>query len=94
MASRKRTEITVETHEVLIIRRGDSPVRAWCVECSAEVPVIPVNEAVSLTGISMPGILAMVTTGEVHWVQAGTCTPLICLKSLVARLMVKPPEPP
>jgi len=92
MSLHKRTEITVETHEVLIIRRGDSSVRTWCTECNAEVRMIPADQAVALAGIGMNGILAMVAAREVHWAQAGTCTPLICLASLVARLAVKPHE--
>jgi len=93
MASRKRTEITVQTDELLIIRRGDSSVRAWCMDCSAEVRMIPASEAVALAGIDMAGILKMVASGDVHWVQGGTCAPLICLKSLVAKLTARSPEP-
>ena len=74
MASRKRTEITVETHEVLIIRKGDSSVRAWCTDCNAEVRMIPLDEAVGLAGVSITGLLQMSTAGEIHWLQAGTCT--------------------
>jgi len=94
MASRKRTEITVETHEVLIIRTSDSSIRACCTGCGADVGLIPPDEAVALTGIGMPAILEMVDAGDVHWVQTGTCTPLICLKSLVASLTTKGHEPP
>jgi ribosomal protein S5 len=86
MASRKRRAITVETHEVLIIRQRDSSIRAWCVECNAEVRMIPADEAMGLTGISMTAILDMASAGDVHSVQQGTCAPLICLKSLIARL--------
>jgi hypothetical protein len=94
VASRKRTEITVETHEVLIIRKGDPSVRAWCSDCNAEARMIPLDEAVGLAGVSISGILQMAAAGEVHWLQAGTCTPLICLRSLVERLTVKGREPP
>ena len=89
MASRKRTEVTVETHEVLIIRKHDSSIRAWCMKCNAEARMIHADEAIGLTGISMTAILEMVAAGDVHWVQAGTCAPLICLKSLIERLTLR-----
>ena len=92
MASRKKTEITVETHEVLIISQRDSSI-AWCVECNAEVRMILADDAMGLTDISMTAILDMVSAGEVHWVQQGTCDPLICLKSLIARLAPRSPDP-
>ena len=94
MASRKRTEITVETHEVLIVKRGDSSVRTWCFGCNAEVRMIGLAEAGALTGNSTTGMLEMIDAGEVHCLEAGTCDPLICLKSLVDVLTSKPHEPP
>jgi hypothetical protein len=93
MASSKRTEISVETHEVLILRKRDSSVRAWCFECRAEVRMIPADEAIALTGITMTAMLEMVNAGEIHWVWADVCAPLLCLKSLIARLAPRSPEP-
>jgi hypothetical protein len=93
MASRKRTEITVETHEILIIRSRKSSGRARCIGCGAEGRMIPADEAIALAGISMTSLLEMVNGGDVHWVQEGTCTPLICLKSLIARLATNPLKP-
>jgi hypothetical protein len=50
---RKRTEITVETDRLLIIRRRRT-VRFWCRECGREVVAVIVAEAGTLGGITRP----------------------------------------
>lgn len=40
----KRTEITVDTEEILVIR-GSRAGRAWCAECGREVDVLTPNDA-------------------------------------------------
>lgn len=46
MTTQSRTEITVETDRVLIIRRS---VRAWCRQCGREVDMLSLGEAEALT---------------------------------------------
>ena len=45
----RKTEITIETERVLIIRRSQSR-RAWCGECGREVDIVGLAEAAMLTG--------------------------------------------
>jgi hypothetical protein len=61
--------------------------------CGAEVRMISADEARALAGISMTAMLEMLRDGDVHWMQSGTCTPLVCLKSLIARLATNSLEP-
>jgi hypothetical protein len=93
MASRKRTEITIETHEVLIVRRGDASVRAWCSGCNAEVRMIGIDEAVALSGISIGAIAELVAARAVHGLRDSAGAPIICLKSLVDILTSKSVPP-
>ena len=51
MAAHKRTEITVETDRVLIIRRSRS-IRGWCPACSCEVDMVGLREAEAVTGLT------------------------------------------
>ena len=48
MTVHRRTEITVETERVLIIRQHRS-VRAWCQECGCQVEIVSQGEAEALT---------------------------------------------
>jgi hypothetical protein len=78
----QRTEITVQTDRILIIRRRRSR-RAWCQQCGREVDAIAAQEATSLAGseqLVLPG-----DPGSEAWhVCAGNDgEPLICLDSLL-----------
>jgi hypothetical protein len=50
---RKRTEITVETDRLLIVRRRRT-VRFWCRECGREVVAVSAEAAETLIGMSRP----------------------------------------
>lgn len=51
MTTGKRTEITIETDQILIIRRRSST-QVWCRECGREVNIVGLGEAGVLTGMS------------------------------------------
>ena len=50
MEVRKRTEITVETSEVMVLRRT-RVYRAWCAECGREVDMVGVPDARAIAGV-------------------------------------------
>jgi len=79
MAVHKRTEITIETDRITIIRRR-RVLRAWCAECGREVEMVDPREAEAIT----------VVTGSVlrdcaqwHIAQSQNGSGLICLDSLL-----------
>ena len=73
---RKRTEITIETEEVLVVRRS-SIHRGWCRECGMEVDMIPMSDARNLAGEGRE-------EGWHHHGERGR--ELVCLKSLLKSL--------
>ncbi len=78
MTARKRTEITIETNQLVIIRRQRST-RAWCQKCGCDVDVV---QAEILTGVAHPRLGG----GEVrkwHSVEAPDGSSLVCLPSLL-----------
>jgi hypothetical protein len=77
----KRTQITIETNRVLIIRRVRSS-RAWCQQCSCEADVVGLEEASVLTGMTQPALRECVETGKWHFSESSNGTLLICLDSL------------
>jgi hypothetical protein len=51
---RKRTEITIETYEIWIIRSSNGRALAWCPECGREVSLVTAEDLAVLT-VSMKG---------------------------------------
>jgi len=82
-----RTEITVETEQILVIRRSRAG-RAWCAECGREVDMVRVNEARVLSGDSRPSLTTQpMLPGSGggrgwHWSQSEDGAPLVCLESI------------
>ena len=83
VAGYKRTEITVETDRVWIIRKSHLT-RGWCVDCGREVDFVDVKEAAALCGVNEPLIFDTDDRG-CHCVQAADGSSLICLESLRLR---------
>ncbi len=81
MAAHKRTEITVETDRVLIIRRSRS-IRGWCPACSCEVDMVGLREAEAVTGLTGQALRDCGRTGRWHVAQGPDGGWLICLESL------------
>lgn len=78
MEVRKRTEITVETDEVLMVRRA-KVYRAFCAECGREVDMVGVRDAWAIAGVPKN-----VSTRSVKWhVCEQQETALVCMESLM-----------
>jgi hypothetical protein len=80
-AEHKKTEITIETDRILIIRRRRST-RAWCPECGGEVDMVGLAEAEAITGTMQPMLQDSAESREWHLAKGQGGTPLICLESL------------
>jgi len=79
MAAHKRTEITIETDRVLIIRRR-RVLRAWCPECGREVEMVDPREAEAITVVAGS---ALRDCAQWHIAQSQDGAGLICLDSLL-----------
>ena len=77
----KKTEITVETGRVLIIRRRGMT-RAWCEACAAEVDTVSLDEIAEINGV--PAALSLETLSRSwHYCEDADGAPRICLESLL-----------
>ena len=87
-AAYKRTEVTVETDRVWIIRKSHAT-RGWCAECCREVDMVGLNEAAVLLGKGAPPLtpnpmLPGCEDGRGwHWFQAPDGSLLLCLDSVL-----------
>jgi hypothetical protein len=82
MTAHKRTEITVETDRVLIVRRRRA-LRVWCPECGGEADMVGLGEAEALTGVSGQALHDRAQACRWHLAEGPNGTPLICLESLL-----------
>lgn len=83
MAAYKRTQIIVETDQVLIIRRRGC-VRHWCRECGRETDMVTLSSASLVTGVAQALLRYGARTGKWHKTETAGGSPLICLNSLLA----------
>jgi hypothetical protein len=81
MTVHRRTEITVETERVLIIRQRRS-VRTWCRECGCEVEMVSLGEAEALTKVSGQEVGEFAQAHRWHLSENQEGTRLVCLASL------------
>jgi hypothetical protein len=81
----RRTEITVETHQVLVTRRRGSLLEGWCVHCDQQVGMILVEEA-ALAGISLHAICRTMRAGRLHFTADASRPSFICLNSLLEQV--------
>jgi hypothetical protein len=78
----KRTEITVETDQIMVVRKRQRQVRSWCPECGREVDMVDLKEAESLTGMPQAMFSCGVGDRGWHWSQAEDGSTLVCVASL------------
>jgi len=77
MEVRKRTEITVETNEVLMVRRA-RVYRAWCMECGCEADMVSLLEARMIAGLP----LNLVRPAKWH-IYTDSGGALVCMQSFL-----------
>ncbi|HEY6305907.1 MAG TPA: hypothetical protein VI488_05530 [Candidatus Angelobacter sp.] len=83
MAAYKRTRITIETEQILIIRRR-SCTRQWCWECGRAVDMVDLEQAGALTGLARRRLRDCARTEKWHLAAAADGAPLVCLDSMLA----------
>jgi len=78
---RRRTEITVETHRVLSIRRRAPLPRSWCEQCCREVERVTPDEAAAISRVKPRAIYRRLEAGDLHFIEDGGVL-WICFQSL------------
>ena len=82
MKASRITEITVETHEVFVIRRQKKSFQAWCAECAATVQMAAPEQAAIIAGVTWLEIARRVEAGRVHFTEMSDGGLLVCVNSL------------
>ena len=79
---RKRTEITVETEEILV-RHAPQITKRWCADCGAEVSVATPEVASAIINDLVSSITQWIQAGNVHSAESPDGRRMVCLKSLL-----------
>ncbi|MCM3871929.1 MAG: hypothetical protein ND895_14695 [Pyrinomonadaceae bacterium] len=79
---RKRTVITIEKHRWTVVRSCRPSVVAWCERCGGHVRMVTPDQAAELAGTKPRAIYRRVESGDLHFVETGAGTLLICAGSL------------
>lgn len=66
---RKRTVTTIETHQIIIVRRPEGTTLTWCPACLNGVEMVPLEEAALLAGVSLRDICRRVGDNDFHFVE-------------------------
>ena len=82
MSSKRRTETTIETHQVWIIRRPESRKPAWCFDCTDQAAMLSPEEAMRMFGVSLRAIYRSVEAGRIHFSETPDGRLFVCLASL------------
>ena len=82
MAAKTKTQITIETDRMFIIRRRRAFIQAWCAVCSEVVRMAPPEDAAGRAGMSSREIYRAVEAGRVHFLETAEGLLLVCLSSL------------
>jgi len=73
-----RTEITIETHSITIIRTSGNPVSAYCEHCQETVTAFSPKQAAGFLHLTLAEICLLIQSGQIHLTQTGRGTGLIC----------------
>ena len=80
--ARRRTVTTIETHEVLIVRRMPRAKALLCLACPDESGMLTPHEAARLAGVSQITVYRWVEVGRVHFEETGDGGLFVCLAPL------------
>lgn len=83
MTNAKRILITTSIREIFIIRKiASGTLREPCAECAADVQMLTLDEAVTLTGTSTRELMWRAAAGQIHSVETASGHLIICKRSL------------
>ena len=79
---KRRTEITIETHDVLVIRLPPETGVTRCAECEADSGMLTPSQAAAVCRVSTRSIYGWVAARKIHFRETPEGALLICLHSL------------
>jgi hypothetical protein len=83
VAKKRRTEKTVEIHEVYVIRQTSGSLPALCVECpTGDAIMVAPEQAAVIAAVPVRTIYRWVETRMIHYKETPDGSLIVCVKSL------------
>lgn len=82
MIKKRKTEITIDTHEVCLVRGWRQGAPARCAECPDQPEMLTPEEAARLAGLSSRAIYRLVESGQIHSTETEVGSLFVCLAPL------------
>jgi hypothetical protein len=80
---KRRTEITIKTERLVILRRSRNINEAdWCARCAGPTRLLNVDEAAAVARSTSRAIYRRVEAAQLHFTETAEGRLLICLNSL------------
>lgn len=86
MATKRRTEIIVETERVIIIPSPTVPFYLWCDACSMQTEMVTPEQAAALVRVTPRTVYRWIEAQLLHFVEEPDGRLLICRNSLFGRV--------
>src|SRR5262245_11928556 len=77
-----RTEIRVETYELLVVRKRGNLARGWCEHCGKRVGMICLED-MTRAGLSQAAVYQQAEAGRLHFIEVPQSPLFVCLNSLM-----------
>ncbi|MEK6280727.1 MAG: hypothetical protein AABN95_10275 [Acidobacteriota bacterium] len=80
---KRKTEITIQTRRVLIVRRPSGTTRLQCHHCGPSVEMLPAGEAAAVTSFTERAVFQLAEKGHLHSTETPDGRLFVCLNSLL-----------
>ena len=94
----RRTEVTIETDEIVVIRSSQAAMQPLCLQCCDPVPMIRPEQAAEMVSANARAVYRWIEEGRIHSAETADGVVFVCPRSLfLAGLMrqvpvAKPPQ--
>lgn len=85
----RRTEITIETHSITIIRTKSKRFSARCERCGETVSAFAPEQFAAFLQLEIAEVCRRLETGELHLTETGRAVALICGNSEKQEIQIK-----
>ena len=82
LPKRRRTEITIQTRETVVLHHADPSTRAWCPVCRTTRNFVLPEEAARLAGVSVRTIFHRIEEDRVHYFETREGLVRVCAESI------------
>jgi hypothetical protein len=80
--TKRRVEITVEQHRLIVLTGRNCGTDAWCEICEGLVQMVTPEQAGQICHVSSRTVYGWIETQQVHFIETDDGFSLVCLSSL------------